>query len=148
MIVTPMICEDCHSRTVGFDLKTNACQDCHAGYDPDFMAQHLLDFGDDCLACHDGSGNIANFDHAVTQFPLGRRAQPNPMRGLPYQMGNLTNCPRECLTCHAEPEVHAGFFSTNCESCHTPVRLVSDGLVWMESYLIILSKPNSAWIVT
>ncbi len=117
--VTPMNCEDCHSRAVGFDLTANTCQDCHAGYDPDFMAQHMQDLGENCHACHDGSGNIANFDHAVTQFPLeGEHTQILCVDC--HTNGQFNELPRKCLVCHVEPEVHTGFFSTNCESCHTP----------------------------
>jgi hypothetical protein len=114
----PMICDDCHSREAGFDLKANTCQDCHAGHDPDFMAKHLQDFGDDCLACHDGSGNIANFDHAVTRFPLeGKHTQVLCVDC--HLDGQFKELPLKCNACHKEPDVHAGLFSMNCESCHT-----------------------------
>ena len=54
-----IICTDCHAREDRSNLKPNACQDCHAGKDPVFMQQHTEYFGVDCLACHDGSGDLA-----------------------------------------------------------------------------------------
>jgi len=38
--------------------------------------------------------------------------------------------PRECSACHAEPEIHAGYFGLQCERCHgtdawSPAKLVS-----------------------
>lgn len=117
---TPMACADCHARAAGLDLKQGSCQDCHAGYDPGFMAQHLQNLGDNCLACHDGSGNIANFDHSVTQFPLeGMHTQILCLDC--HSDGQFGELPRECGACHTEPEIHVGLFSANCESCHTSI---------------------------
>jgi hypothetical protein len=37
--------------------------------------------------------------------------------------------PRECVGCHAEPEIHVGFFGSKCQYCHldtawTPAELI------------------------
>ena len=115
-----MTCENCHSQANGFALKSTACEDCHANYDPAFMAEHLLAVGNNCLVCHDGSGRIANFDHSITRFPLaGQHAEIQCVDcHTDGQFGTLAS---DCAACHAEPEIHAGFFSTNCEACHTPL---------------------------
>jgi hypothetical protein len=115
-----MDCGDCHSRSDNLDLKSDSCQDCHAGYDPDFMAEHMQNLGDDCLACHDGSGEIGNFDHTATQFPL--EGAHTRLQCLDcHTAGQFEKLPRACRACHAEPAIHMGLFSTNCEACHTPV---------------------------
>jgi hypothetical protein len=118
--LAPMTCENCHSQEDGFTLQTIACEDCHANYDPGFMAEHLLEVGDNCLACHDGSGNIANFDHSTTRFPLAGQHTEIQCVGC-HTDGQFGTLERDCVACHAEPEIHAGFFSSNCEACHTPV---------------------------
>ena len=38
------------------------------------MADHIAQYGTDCVACHDGMESLGkNFDHAPTQFPLTGR---------------------------------------------------------------------------
>lgn len=115
---TPMECIDCHARENGFYIKTESCQSCHTSNDPEFMVQHIRSLGDDCLACHDGSGDISNFDHAVTQFPL-EGAHTQLMCVDCHMEARFDKLPTDCLSCHGEPEIHAGLFSTNCETCHT-----------------------------
>jgi hypothetical protein len=117
---TPLDCSDCHTRENGFSLMLETCTDCHAGNDPVFMAQHRQDFGDDCLICHDGSGEMTNFDHNTTRFPLeGVHAQTDCV-GC-HLDGHFSGTPIACADCHAEPEVHAGLFSQDCAACHTPL---------------------------
>lgn len=115
---TPMSCLDCHSSGNGFDLNAESCVNCHAGYDQGFMAEHVQDFGDDCLACHDGSGEITNFDHSTTLFPLdGRHLQVQCADC--HVGGEFSEVSFECVDCHVEPDLHFGLFSTNCAVCHT-----------------------------
>jgi len=115
-----MTCADCHSEEDVSVLLPGACQDCHAGADPDFMAEHIQYFGDDCLACHDGSGNIANFDHDSTQFSLeGMHTQIQCVDC--HTTGEFDQIPADCQFCHTEPKIHAGLFSTDCAACHTAI---------------------------
>jgi hypothetical protein len=117
--LAPMMCNNCHQQTNGFGLKTEACQDCHTEYDPEFVAAHLQTFGDNCLACHDGSGNLSNFDHSATRFPL--LGQHDQIQCTACHIdGAFDTLSTACADCHAEPEIHAGLFSINCETCHTP----------------------------
>jgi hypothetical protein len=84
------------------------------------MTKHIFNLGDDCLACHDDTGTLVNFDHAVTQFPLvGMHNQIQCMDC--HTNGGFNEMPYECHTCHPEPKIHAGLFSTNCKACHTTI---------------------------
>ncbi len=121
---TPLECNACHAPENGFALLPTACQDCHGDYDPGWMAQHLQDFGADCLACHDGLDTVARFDHAVTAFPL--TGVHSETRCLSCHtdgqlMGDaMAALPLDCAACHEEPASHFGLFSQDCAACHTP----------------------------
>jgi hypothetical protein len=115
---TPMECSDCHTREDGFALTTGVCAACHADHDSDFMDAHIQSYGEDCLACHAGSGELADFDHASTRFPLeGVHAQTQCVNC--HADGRFEELPTECAACHAEQEIHAGLFSQDCAACHT-----------------------------
>jgi hypothetical protein len=115
---TPMNCLDCHVTENGFELETGSCQDCHAGHDKKFMTEHIQDYGEDCLVCHDGSGEIANFDHSTTDFPLeGTHLQVQCADC--HANGTFTGVSQRCVDCHAEPDLHFGLFSQDCAACHT-----------------------------
>ncbi len=126
----PILCSGCHSPIDGFKLgfEAQACIHCHTLEAPTFMADHQAQFGLDCLACHDGSGRMANFDHDRFFILDGQHA------GLSCEACHLerifTGTSSECNACHAEPEIHAGYFGLQCESCHStdawaPAKLVS-----------------------
>jgi hypothetical protein len=112
----PLACAACHI-VPAFSLNGQACLDCHRAADAAFMDQHLLDYGPDCVSCHDGAGNMKNFDHAAVFVLDGGHA------ALPCEQCHaerrFRGTPRECSACHAEPEVHAGVFGLKCEACHT-----------------------------
>ena len=118
--VGPIVCIDCHQRTGGFSLKPEACIDCHIESNAEFMTQHVQGLGDECLACHDGSGEIANFDHSLTQFPL-EGEHLNIQCVDCHTDGQFEELAIACSACHNEPEVHTGLFSSNCEACHTSI---------------------------
>jgi hypothetical protein len=46
-------CRDCHANDF-INFKTAVCESCHLKENATFIADHLLLFGKDCLACHDG----------------------------------------------------------------------------------------------
>ena len=61
-------CADCHPK--GYERFDQAvCADCHADIDAAFMKEHEAAFGKDCLACHDGTGNVS-VDHNKFAFKL------------------------------------------------------------------------------
>jgi hypothetical protein len=115
---TPFTCTACHSVTGdALTFAAQACLDCHAAQDQAFMTQHVQAYGANCVNCHDGAGNMRDFDHSRV-FPLdGRHA------GLAcadcHVNGQFRGLDPKCVACHQEPEVHAGVFGLTCEACHT-----------------------------
>lgn len=143
----PIHCADCHSINTDFSVTVSNCVDCHATESPDFIRQHVLEFGENCLICHDGQDRFSNFDHHNTGFSLEGKHRSvacqechhlNPadisqdrtqaarlnlapsLPSAPQKPGDpFKNTPTECASCHKEPTVHAGVFSQSCETCHT-----------------------------
>lgn len=130
---TPIECADCHVMETGnFTLAIAGCISCHGKEDAAFMLQHVQDFGQDCLDCHDGKDRMVGFDHQTTDFPLdgkhanltcadchslARRLGVNQV-SHDLQQDLFAQAPRDCVGCHTEPEIHLGMFSTNCVECH------------------------------
>lgn len=109
-------CADCHP-TPDYRFDQTLCKNCHADIDAAFMAQHLADFGPDCLACHDGSGAMTAFDHNALFVLDGAHANLECIDcHVNHQFKDIGS---DCLTCHAEPEVHRGQFGADCIACHT-----------------------------
>lgn len=119
----PFTCRACHSggenkplaEAFAFDQQT--CVTCHVNADPTFMTEHTQQFGADCLSCHDGSGNMKNFDHA-NFFELDGQHATLECEQCHVEK-KFKNTPKECVGCHAEPTVHFGVFGTDCAACHT-----------------------------
>ena len=112
-------CTDCHTQAAAGDFSVNiqTCVNCHSTKDATFMQQHVQQYGPNCVSCHDGAGNMKNFDHAKL-FPLeGKHA------GLEctacHVDQNFQGASSACVACHAEPAIHAGLFGTQCQSCHS-----------------------------
>jgi hypothetical protein len=111
-----MTCKSCHPDSIDvFGLP--ACIDCHANQEAAFMDQHTSQFGTECLACHDGVDRMSNFEHNRV-FPLeGRHAEIKCETC--HAEKSFQGTPADCGGCHAEPEIHAGFFGAQCQYCHT-----------------------------
>ena len=107
---TPMDCFDCHINENGLELTPGACQSCHTEYAAAYMETHLHDFGENCLACHDGSGDMTQFNHDKTRFPLEGMHTQTRCGGCHID-GQLSNLPLVCDACHAEPDLHFGLFT-------------------------------------
>jgi hypothetical protein len=122
----PFACADCHSISdYGFDQAL--CENCHTELDAAYMTRHVIDMSRDCLACHDGSGRMAGFDH-TTVFPLEGAHVDLECRDC-HGDGVYRGLPPDCVACHDEPDVHLGQFGTDCAACHTsqawtPARLL------------------------
>jgi len=137
---TPMECIACHVIETRFKVNVDNCAYCHTSRDIEFMLNHIREFGEDCLACHDGQDRMVDFDHQRTAFPLeGKHLQVrcvechkpvsealSPMLTqqasqamAPVQdQDPFKGTPSECSQCHAEPDLHKGYFSPNCIECH------------------------------
>ncbi|HBY08984.1 MAG TPA: hypothetical protein DEH22_14850 [Chloroflexi bacterium] len=117
----PIQCQECHfalpgtTHELGFELEE--CASCHQQAEPIFMAEHQQQFGLDCIACHDGTGRLANFDHNQFFTLDGQHTEIACEDCHSQQVFRGT--PRDCIGCHAEPQIHAGLFGLQCESCHT-----------------------------
>ncbi len=115
-------CADCHHDDIStFDSDT--CDACHRQIDPVFAQAHLLSFGTECLACHDGVDVFGErFDHNVSQFRLTGGHQ-NVECVLCHvdarSLSDFESAPQECYACHRTDDAHELRFGTACEACHT-----------------------------
>ncbi len=112
-------CQQCHTETLSA-LDQATCIDCHAAGQPAFTDQHRADVGDDCLACHDGSGQLTKFDHdKMTGFPLAGEHREARCQDC-HTDKRFKGLDSACTSCHLEDDRHKGQFGASCESCHTP----------------------------
>ena len=114
---TPFTCRTCHTGKNDFDFDDAQCADCHAAADPQFMTAHTAQFGPNCMSCHDGTGQMADFDHSQIWPLAGQHAviECSDCHVNRVFKGTLT----ECVACHEEPAIHFGLFGTDCVNCHT-----------------------------
>lgn len=109
-------CHACHTNDLKRQTPRKTCADCHRAVDP-----HGAALGSACDACHgtkhwrDG----VRFDHDLTDYPL---------LGL-HVLAACAQChvskefkgaPRDCTSCHAHDDVHAGRLGKDCAACHSP----------------------------
>jgi len=108
-------CQSCHQESNG-EFSTDTCIGCHEKENQAFIQQHQFELGNHCLACHDGVDRMRDFDHQdafrLDGGHLGLECQACHFDQV-YQ-----GTPQECMDCHAEPEIHLGFFGLTCEYCH------------------------------
>jgi len=122
---TQLACAECHQNRVLVGTPQD-CYSCHSGDD-----EHDGQFGPDCAACHSTNGwEGASFDHSRSGFPL-TGAHVNTACERCHTNGQFTGLSPGCIACHAEPEVHAGQFGTECAACHAttawlPARFTGD----------------------
>lgn len=109
-------CQGCHGEDVQ-SLELSACVACHAQENPAFMQDHQDQFGSGCLDCHDGADRLSDFDHADF-FPLEGQHEELACDACHVER-QFRGTPVECVACHAEPQIHAGFFGLQCQYCHT-----------------------------
>ncbi len=124
-----LTCNTCHVK----DLKTmdtQTCVDCHRQPDASFMDKHVATYGLACMSCHDGVDKMHNFDHNQFFVLDGKHAQIQcaDCHGAAPQTVRYAGTPKDCVTCHAEPKIHAGVFGLACQDCHTTT-------AWQPAYL-------------
>lgn len=124
----PFGCADCHPGLAetphppgAYAFTASLCQDCHAGYQADFVTRHVADFGTNCVACHDGVDRYSGFDHNKLTFPLeGKHATAtciscHKQASTPAEFKGISTT---CVGCHLDSDVHKGALGTDCASCH------------------------------
>lgn len=117
--MAPISCLDCHISDGQFSVSSLHCSSCHSDHDRGFAAGHQADFGDNCIACHDGLDSMARFDHADSEFQLEGSHEEIDCVDC-HRGGQFQDLPGECVACHGEPAVHQGVFSVECADCHDP----------------------------
>ena len=118
----PFTCGDCHGEDItSFNQQT--CTDCHRQLDTVFTTAHAIEFGSDCLACHDGVDRYGHFDHSQGTFKLTGKhigVVCSKCHLNARTMSDLQNTATACESCHLKNDAHAGRFGTSCGVCHSP----------------------------
>jgi hypothetical protein len=125
----PILCSGCHTAIDGYKLgfTIETCIDCHLVEAPAFMADHRVEFGMDCMSCHDGFDRMIDLDHDRFYELDGQHVIISCDACHVERIFEGT--PTECSACHDESEIHAGYFGLQCERCHStdawvPAKLV------------------------
>jgi len=113
---SPFKCLTCHTSEQ-FLFASIRCSECHAQAQAAFIDDHVNRVGPACLNCHDGSRSLEKFDHSQVWVLEGKHLSI-PCAACHIDQ-SFEGTPRECIGCHAEPEIHAGLFGTDCATCHT-----------------------------
>jgi hypothetical protein len=119
----PFTCDDCHHGDIT-SFAPDLCQTCHSQIDISFTQAHIVAFGTNCLACHDGVDRYGkNFNHNNFSFKLtGKHTTvicTDCHTNSPRNVVDLQSLPQNCYTCHQKVEPHQGKFGTDCASCHS-----------------------------
>ena len=110
---------DCHPHNQ-YRLTSLTCHSCHP--EPDV---HAGKYGTNCQQCHavpHNSGFMAEawnpitLDHAFFSLTGGHAAVACEQCHLTPEFQQTSH---DCVACHAEPEVHWGWYGTACATCHT-----------------------------
>lgn len=110
-------CSSCHTKEGNF-VETTDCVSCHAEKDHDYIAAHIETYGYACADCHDGKDRmLGGLNHAAF-YPLIGGHQELACADC-HQDGGYVGLTQTCYECHAEPEMHAGIFGTDCTRCHS-----------------------------
>ena len=110
-------CVQCHtSRTY-----KGVAKDCYSCHQRDDI--HKGDLGKQCTDCHTPNGwGIWEFDHAKqTHFPLTGAHNKVTCAGCHKQPSHIAKISSECVSCHANSDIHIGQFGRQCQRCHSTV---------------------------
>ena len=118
----PFDCSHCHQQDLS-NFESATCVDCHRNLDLAFTQAHVLSWGNDCLACHDGVDTYnRHFDHGEVPFTLiGAHVEVDcyTCHTDARSLVDLQSTPRDCVSCHRADEPHEGRFGSDCAKCHT-----------------------------
>jgi len=110
-----MNCESCHSQNQ-FSKASLDCVSCHVAEGHDRIAEHMDEFGSDCVPCHDGTDRMANFEHDHFYALDGEHQNTDCAECHAGKVFAGTST--ECVGCHEDPEIHLGIFGIQCQRCH------------------------------
>lgn len=110
-------CHECHSAP-SYKGEAQDCFGCHQRQD-----KHKGALGKDCERCHTSNGwAIWEFDHAeVTGFALTGAHAKATCDGCHRQPPEVVKPAGDCVSCHAQDDVHLGQFGRQCQRCHGSV---------------------------
>lgn len=115
-------CSDCHTENISrFDEST--CAECHKQLNLVFTTAHTLEFGKNCLACHDGHDRFSRFDHTQTAFALTGQHSTAACSACHLgarSLADLQKASSACQSCHLKDDVHQGNLGNQCGVCHSP----------------------------
>jgi len=114
-------CADCHHS--GYDFSQSTCEECHRQIDDAFVSVHIMQFGADCLACHDGVDKFGkSFNHQMVFALEGKHAEAGcgDCHANARSAVDLHSAPTDCYGCHQHDDKHAGAYGINCAVCHNP----------------------------
>lgn len=114
-------CDDCHLGDIS-TFAPDSCQTCHRQIVPTFTQAHAIEYGTDCLACHDGVDRFgADFRHEFTFQLTGQHTELtcSKCHTNARTLTDFPNTPTDCASCHRRDEPHAGRFGSDCAACHS-----------------------------
>jgi|GEM_PF-1369656 len=116
-------CKDCHQADIT-KFTPDTCDSCHRQMDVAFTQSHVLAFGADCLACHDGVDKFgSDFKHSAFAFPLNGKhvdVACSKCHLDTRSVADLQSAPQDCYSCHQKDDKHDGQFGKDCAVCHNP----------------------------
>ena len=115
-------CDDCHNGDIT-TFAPDTCSTCHSKLDSVFALAHSLEYGTDCLACHDGVDRFGrNFRHDFKFKLIGAHdgLVCSKCHTGARAFTDFQNAPSDCQSCHIRDDAHQGAFGSDCGACHTP----------------------------
>jgi hypothetical protein len=110
-------CEQCHVTPAYKDVG----RDCYACHGRDDV--HKGGLGKECARCHSPNGwRIWDFDHGKeTGFPLAGAHSKVACEGCHKQPPGQVKLDTQCVSCHAQDDIHLGQYGRQCQRCHSAV---------------------------
>ena len=84
---------------------------------------HKGGLGKECARCHSPNGwRIWDFDHGKeTGFPLAGAHSKVACEGCHKQPPGQVKLDTQCVSCHAQDDIHLGQYGRQCQRCHSTV---------------------------
>lgn len=114
-------CNDCHYGDIS-TFASDSCHACHGPMDPVFSLAHSIEYGDACLACHDGVDRFGqDFRHELAFRLTGKHSALlcSKCHTGARVLADFSKVSTDCNSCHRQDEPHEGRFGIDCAACHT-----------------------------